>query len=222
MLSVRYDLLSLSRRLSMSNRWLRALIVSLPLAAGCGVIPDLRLGADAGIPKVSGFTTIAIPQDYVCGDPITDPNSKYTVTSTGDQASCTFMFRQDVVALTADDYANNPQLEGAQAVNGIELVVDKFNVVDPATGEKPGGLKSVDGKAFGITVLTEEDFARTPPFSVTVDGPPVDELKAQVQAKQDIVIPVDVVVVVALEPAPPAQLQLDFDAQPVLLIGFDD
>jgi hypothetical protein len=170
---------------------------------------------------VSGSTTIAIPQGYVCGDPITDPNSKYTVTSSGDQASCKFSFKQDVVALTAEDYANNPQLEGAQAVNGLELVVDKFAVIDPATGKEPGGLEAVDGKAFGITVLTEKDFAQTPPFTKVVDGEPVDNLKAQVQARQDIVIPVDVTVIVALDPAPPAEIQLDFDAQPVLTIGFE-
>ena len=47
-----------------------------------------------------------------------------------------------------------------------------------------------------------------------------DALKAQVEAKEDIIIPVDVVVVVSLDPAPPAKLQLDFDAQPNLDIGF--
>lgn len=206
----------------MSNRWLRALLFSLPLAAGCGIIPDLRLGADAGIPKVSGSTTLAIPQDYKCGDPITDEEGKYTVESSGDQETCTFTFKQDVVALTSEDYANNPQLEGARAVNGLELAVEKFAVIDPATGAQPGGVKDVEGKAFGITVLTEEDLKQTPPFTVVVDGPPVDSLKAQVQAKQDIVIPVDVVVVVALTPAPPAEVRIDFEAQPVLTIGFEE
>lgn len=204
----------------MSNRWIRALLLSLPLAAGCGVIPDLRLGEDAGIPVVSGSTTIAIPQDYKCGDPITDPNEKYTVTSSGDQASCTFVFKQDVTAIAASDYSSRPELEGARAVNGIDLEVEKFAVKDPATGKEPEGLKSVDGKAFGITILTQEDLKQTPPFTKTIEGEPVEALKSQVQAKQDIVIPIDVTVVVALEPAPPAELALDFEAQPVITIGF--
>lgn len=205
----------------MNHRWLCAFLVSASsLAAGCGVLPDVRLGKDFGIPEVSGSTTIAIPQDFKCGDAISDPNEKYTITTSGDQASCTFTFRQDVTAITAADYSSRPELEGARAVNGIDLEVSKFAVTDPATGKPPEGLKSVDGKAFGITVLTEEDLKQTPPFTVSVEGEPVESLKAQVQAKQDIVIPVDVVVVVALDPAPPAEIALDFEAQPVLTIGF--
>jgi hypothetical protein len=204
----------------MSKRWLRAFALSIPLAAGCGVLPDVRLGEDVGIPKVSGSTTISVPQDYQCGEPISDPNGKYTVTSKGDQASCTFSFRQDVTAIEAADYSSMPELEGARAVNGIELEVEKFAIRDPATGEQPDGLKDVDGKAFGITILTEEDLQQAPPFTKVVEGAPVDELKAQVQARQDIVIPIDVTVVVALEPAPPAQLAIDFEAQPILTMGF--
>lgn len=204
----------------MSNRWLLALAFSLPFAAGCGVLPDVRLGEDVGIPKVSGSETIAIPQDYKCGDSISDADGKYTVTSSGDQESCTFSFRQDVTVLTAADYSSRPELQGAQAINGIDLEVEKFDVRDPATGEEPTGLKDVDGKAFGITILTEKDLDLTPPFTKTIEGEPVDALKSQVQAKQDIVIPIDVTVVVALTPAPPAEIALDFDAQPVLTIGF--
>jgi hypothetical protein len=79
----------------------------------------------------------------------------------------------------------------------------------------------VEGKAFGITILTEDDLTAKPPFTKEIEGPPVDALKAQLEAKQDIIIPVDVVVVVSLDPAPPAQLKIDFDAQPVLTVGFD-
>lgn len=203
----------------MSKRWSIALLASL-MATGCEVLPELRLGEDIGIPRISGSTTIQIPQGYTCGDPITDPNGKYQVTSKGDQASCTFSFQQDVTVVAAEDYASKPELEGVQVVSAIDLVVDKFAVRDPATGKAPGGLESVDGKAFGITVLTQEDLTLTPPFTKTVTGPPVDALKDQVQAKEDVVIPLDVTVVVALEPAPPAEVSLDFEAQPVLVVGF--
>jgi hypothetical protein len=204
----------------MSNRWLRALLFSAPFAVGCGVLPDVKLGADAGVPPISGSTTISIPQDYKCGDPIKDPNGKYTVTSKGDAESCTFTFKQDVKALTADDYDNNPQLEGARVVNGIAIDVKKFDVKDAATGKRPGGLKDLTGKAFGETILTKEDLDKAPPYTKEIEGPAIDSLKSQVEAKQDIIIPVDVVVIVALTPAPPEKLQLEFDAQPNLVIGF--
>lgn len=203
----------------MSNRWLRALLLSAPLVAACGVIPDLKLGADAGIPPIAGSTTISIPQDYKCGDAITDPNDTYKVTSSGDAKACTFSFRQDVLALAASDYDDDPRLEGARAVNGVDIDVKKFAVKDE-TGKQPGGLLSLDGKAFGVTILTEEDLAEEPPFTKSVTGEPIDSLKTQVEAKQDIVIPVDVEVVVSLSPAPPAKIELEFDAQPNLSIGF--
>lgn len=204
----------------MSNRWLRALIFSAPFAAGCGVLPDVKLGKDAGIPPISGSTTIAIPQDYKCGDPIKDPNGKYTVTSKGDADSCTFTFKQDVTALTSKDYDDNPQLEGARVVNGIDIDVTKFAVKDSATGKEPSGLKDLTGKAFGETILTKEDLKQTPPFTKSIEGPAIDALKSQIERKEDIIIPVDVVVIVSLSPAPPEKLQLDFDAQPNLSIGF--
>lgn len=204
----------------MSNRWLAALFLTLPLAAGCGVIPDVRLGKDVGIPAISGSTTISVPQDYTCGDPITDPNGKYTVTSKGTADACTFSFKQDVTAIAAADYSSIPELEGARVVNGVDLDVTAFAVRDSATGKEPAGLESLDGKAFGVTILTEADLDETPPFTKSITGEPIAALKSQVQAKEDIVIPIDVAVVVSLTPAPPEKLELDFDAQPNLTIGF--
>lgn len=88
----------------MSNHLRWALVVALPLVAACGVLPDVSLGADEGIPPVQGSTAIDIPQDFECGDPITDPNKKYTVTTTGTADACTFSFRQDVTVIKSSDY----------------------------------------------------------------------------------------------------------------------
>lgn len=184
------------------------------------VVPDITLGKDEGIPPVSGSTTIDVPQDYMCGAPITDPNAKYQVSSSGTQDACTFTFKQDVTALEAKDYSDRPELVGAQAINGVNIDVTKFAISDAATGAQPAGLQSVTGKAFGETILTKDDLAKKPPFTKEIEGPAVDALKDKVSNKQDIVIPIEVVVVVALTPTPPAQLKLDFDAQPNLVIGF--
>lgn len=184
------------------------------------VVPDITLGKDEGIPPVSGSTTINVPQDYMCGAPITDPNAKYQVSSSGTQDACTFTFKQDVTALKSSDYSDRPELVGAQAINGVNIDVTKFAITDAATGMQPTGLQSVNGKAFGETILTKDDLAKKPPFTKEIEGPAIDALKDKVSNKQDIVIPIEVVVVVALTPTPPAQLKLDFDAQPNLVIGF--
>ncbi len=211
--------MSLRRGLS-----LLALVLPLAVVSGCDllddVVPDIRLGKDEGIPPVAGSTTIAVPQDYKCGDPLTDPNAKYEVTASGSQDACTFTFKQDVTALKSSDYSGHPELVGAQVVNGIDLDVTKFAITDAATGMQPPGLQSVNGKAFGETILTKDDLAKKPPYTKSVEGPAVDALKDKISNEQDIVIPIEVVVVVALTPTPPAQLKLDFDAQPNLVIGF--
>lgn len=204
----------------MASRLLRTLLLAAPFLGACGLVPDVRLGKDAGIPPIDGSTTIDVPQDYKCGDPITDPKGEYQVTSSGTADKCTFVFNQKVTALKASDYDTNPQLQGARAVSAIDLEVSKFSLIDPSTGKEPSGLLDLDGKAFDETILTKEDLAQKPPFTKTIDGPAVDALKDQVINKKDIVIPVDVSVTVNLTPAPPAQIALDFAAQPVLSIGF--
>ncbi|MFO0587917.1 MAG: hypothetical protein U0441_10280 [Polyangiaceae bacterium] len=203
----------------MTSRLLRSLVLAVPFIAACGVIPDVRLGAESGIPEISGSTTIAIPQGYKCGDPVTDPKGQYQVTSSGTVDKCVFVFNQKVTALKSSDYDTNPQLQGARAVNAIDLEVSKFALTDPSTGKEPKGLLSLDGKAFGETILTEKDLQVSPPFTKTLDGEAVDALKDQVVNKKDIVIPVDVNVAVSLAD-PPAEISLDFTAQPVLAIGF--
>src|SRR5689334_8576449 len=98
----------------MSHRSLFALVFALPFSAGCGLLSaaDLTLGAAQGIPSVQGSTVIDVPQDFKCGDPITDPNKKYTVTTSGTAEACTFTFKQDVLAIKAADYDSKPELKG--------------------------------------------------------------------------------------------------------------
>jgi hypothetical protein len=207
----------------MSNRSLVALAVALPLLAACGVLPDLSIGAAEGVPPISGSTSVDVPQDFKCGDPITDPNKKYTVTTSGTADACTFTFKQAVVAIKAADYDSRPELKGAQLIDHVDFDVSKLAVKDAATGKAltlNDALKDLNGKAFGATILTKDDLAKAPPFTKTVSGAPIDALKSLVQAKKDIVIPIEVVIVVKLTPAPPAKLELDFDAQPSIAVGF--
>ncbi|MFO0757915.1 MAG: hypothetical protein U0359_15570 [Byssovorax sp.] len=207
----------------MSLRLPLAFSFALPLVAGCGVLPDVTIGAAEGVPPVAGSTAIDIPQDYKCGTPISDPDKKYTVTSSGDQDRCTFVFKQDVEAIKAADYSNMPALQGAQLIRRIDFDVNKLGVTDAATGkalDPTSTLLDLDGKAFDSTIFTKDDLSKTPPYTKSVEGAAVDALKDKVQAKQDIVIPVEVTVVVKLSPTPPAKIGLDFDAQPNLVLGF--
>ncbi len=207
----------------MSIRPLAALILGLPLVTACGLLPDVTIGAAQGVPAVAGSTSIDIPQDYKCGTPISDDDKKYTVTSSGTQESCTFTFKQDVEAIKASDYDSKPELKGAQLIRRVDFEVNKLGVIDAATGkalDPTTTLLDLTGKAFDATIFTKEDLSKTPPYTKPVEGAPIDALKEKVQAKQDIIIPVEVVVVVKLTPTPPARIDLQFDAQPNIILGF--
>lgn len=205
----------------MSHRLLAAFVLAAPLF-GCEQISELTelsLGKEDGIPPISGSTTVDVPQDFQCGDPIEDPEKKYTVTTSGTADACTFSFRQDVLALKASDYANRPEMEGARFVKSVDIDVNKLGVRDGATGMELAPI-DLNGKAFGTTILTKEDLARTPPYTKSVTGQPIESLKSIIAQKQDVVIPIDVVVVVNMAPTPPAKIALDFDAQPNIVVGF--
>jgi hypothetical protein len=203
---------------------------SLPLLAmtavlGCDQLPspDLSIGATEGIPPIEGSTVIDVPQDFTCGGTITDPEGEYTITTSGTQDACTFRFTQDVVALTADDYAKIPGLEGAQVINRVDLDVSRLAVTDASTGDPlpvDETLLDFTGTAFGAQILTKADLTADVPFTRSVEGPPLDAVKDQVKQQANIVIPVDITAVVKLTPVPPPQIGLDFDAQPNLVVGF--
>lgn len=181
-------------------------------------LPEYTLGKSDGIPPVSGSTSFALPQDFKCGAPIADPNKKYTITTTGTPEACIFTFAQDVTALAASEYAGHPEIKGAQLVKRVDIDVNKLGVRDDAG--KDIVPKDLNGKAFGTTIITMEDLGKAVPFTKSIEGAPIDSLKKAVSNQQDIVIPIVVVVVVNIAPTPPAQIQLDFDAQPNLVFGF--
>lgn len=140
------------------------------------------------------------------------------VTSSGDAAACTFTLHQDVTLLEQEDYSSNPALEGARFVKRIDLEVTAFDVVDPATNARPPNVQSVDGRAFDETILTTADLDRPTPFTVEIEGEPVDALGSQVRGRNDVIMPLDVLVLIGL-PAP-ASIDVRFEAQPNIVLGF--
>jgi hypothetical protein len=206
-----------------SHRSLAVPALALAALVACDKVPDLSIGAKEGIPPIQGSTVIDVPQDFVCGGTIADPDREYTITTTGTQSSCTFTFAQDVTALASADYAKIPGLEGAQVINRVDLEVTTLGVTDASTGQPLAigqTLLDFKGTAFGASILTKEDLSAPVPFTRSIDGAPLDAVKDQVKQQADIVIPVVVVAVVKLDPEPPAQIGLDFDAQPSLVVGF--
>lgn len=181
-------------------------------------LPEYTLGAKDGVPPVSGSTKFDLPAGFKCGDPIVDPNMKYTIKTAVAGEDCVFTFHQDVTALKAADYAGKPEIKGAQLVKRVDIDVTKLGVSDGAgMALSP---KDLTGKAFGATILTKEDLLQKPPFTKSVEGQPIEALKDTVQKQQDIIIPIEVVVTVSMNPMLPPTVALDFDGQPNLVFGF--
>jgi hypothetical protein len=181
------------------------------------VLPELTLGGEDGIPPVEGSTAFDIPQDFMCGDPIVDPNGKYKISTSGSGDLCTFTFDQDVTALKASEYSSRPEMKGARFVKRVDIEVTKLAITDGAGKEVTP--QDLNGKAFGTTILTMADLKVTPPFTKSIEGEPIEALKSKVENKQDIVIPIQVVVVVNMSPTP-TKIALDYQAQPELIFGF--
>jgi hypothetical protein len=181
-------------------------------------LPELTLGGEDGIPKVSGSTSFSLPVGFMCGDSIPDPQMKYEITTSGTDQECTFIFDQKVPVLKAEEYSKHPELEGAQLVKRVDMDVKALAVKDETGAEiVPKDLK---GTAFGATILTIADLDKAPPFTKSIEGKPIDSLKAAVQNKQDIIIPVHVEILVNMAPNPPGKVVLDYESQPNLVFGF--
>ncbi len=181
------------------------------------VLPDVTLGAKDGIPPVAGSTSVALPTGFKCGDPIMDPNMKYTIKTEVTGENCTFTFSQEVTALQAKDYAGHPELKGAQLLRQVDMNVTKLAITDE--NSKPVQPQDLNGTAFGATILTLKDLGQPLPFTKTIEGAPLEKVKDLVANQQDIIIPVTVVIVVPVATIP-ATINLDYDAQPNLVFGF--
>jgi hypothetical protein len=195
-----------------------AALLALSACKLLGNLPELTLGEDQQIPAISGSTTLDIPEGFACGDEIADPEGKYTITSSGTAEACVFTMKQDVLVLAAEEYEERPELQGATLVKRVEIDVKALSITDDAGAAlAPDAL---DGKAFGVTILTAEDLGAALPFTKTIDGAPIEDLKEIVAAQDDIIIPVDIAMTVNIAPTPPAQIAFTFDAQPNLVFGF--
>lgn len=180
-------------------------------------LPELTLGKEDGIPPVNGSTSFDVPQDFMCGDPIVDPKMQYKITTTLEGETCVFTFDQEVPVMKAADYADHPELKGATFLSRVDMQVTKLGIQDGnGAAITP---KDMNGKAFGATILTMADLGKPVPFTKSIEGAPLDKLKAIVANQQDIVIPVQVQVLMNVKEMP-AQINLDYDAQPNLVFGF--
>lgn len=179
---------------------------------------EVRIG-EGKIPSITGSDSVTLGS-YTCGQPIADDT--YTVTTVDRGADCEFNFDQNVTVISAADYQNIPDLQGStNLVQAVEITVKTFKFSDASNNmalNLDTYVKSVVLKVDGEQVATKATLAKLP-ATVTLSGTALTNIKAKVDVRQPATVRATATMVVPKMPAPPAQLKVEYDAQPTLVLG---
>lgn len=207
----------------MKARFIVGSALSCVALAACGALGgEFKLSGQEGIPPIKGNYTVNVPQNFQCGTTIQESDFTVQTKVVGD--ACEFSFSDDVTVVKAEDYngANGATLKGANAVKRVEIEVTKFAVRDGTSGaplDLNTAVRDLVAKVLGETVLTKADLTATLPLTKTISSAVVNEVKNQIKAQQPVVLPIDVIATLPLQPPPPAKLAIDFEGQPALVLG---
>jgi hypothetical protein len=195
-----------------------ASVVALGLCA-CGSGAEVRVGAAQGIPAIKGSSQFTLA-NYTCGMPITAQG--YTVTTTVVGNNCQFNFDQVVTIIRDSDYKNIPDLQGSSnLVQAVELQVNKLAFSDATTGTSLDLNTYVQSASLSVEgqQVADKSTLASLPTTVRLTGDALNNVKAQVDARMPASVHATAVMVVPQMPKPPDHLQVDYDAQPTLVLG---
>jgi hypothetical protein len=197
---------------------LSALAACLALAA-CGGA-QVTIGAADGVPAIQGSSDFSL-NNFTCGNMFTTQDG-YTVTSTVSGNTCQISFDNVVTVLKASDYQNIPALKGASnLVQAIDLDVKTLDFKDASTGmslDLQSYVQTATLTVNGQQVADKSTLAMLP-VTVKLTGSALTPMKSQIDARQPATAHVVSQIVVPLMPAPPAQIHVDYDAQPSIELG---
>jgi hypothetical protein len=136
---------------------------------------------------------------------------------------CEFTFDDSIEVLKASDYQSIGELKTASnAVQRIELSINKLDVLDGTTGVKldlATRVTSVTMAVNGQVVVADKSALSSLPKVVTLEGAALTAIKAKVDARQPVSVAVKAVAVLPDSPKPPDKLKIDYDAQPAIIVG---
>jgi hypothetical protein len=135
---------------------------------------------------------------------------------------CQLTFDHDVQVLTAADYQKIPALQGSSnLVQAVELQVTQLSFTDATTGTALDLSTQVTSATLSMNgqQVADQTTLSHLPTTVTLQGDALTELKTKVDARQPASVHTTVVLVLPSMPPPPKQLQIDYDAQPTLVLG---
>jgi hypothetical protein len=186
--------------------------IALGLACACGA--EYRVGPKQGLQPFSGDAH-ASTESFTCGQPLQAEG--YSVTTQVVGSDCRLTFERDVTVATADDYSRLTDFQGL--VKAVDLEVRSLTFQDEDTGatlsletQVKDALLSVNGQV----VLTKVQLTALP-VTVRLDGPALESLRAQIEARQPAIVHLSATLVVT--PPFPKRLAVHYEVQPYVVLG---
>ncbi len=193
-----------------------SLAVSVVVLFGCA--PEIRMGAEAGVPPLVGSTEFSLP-NFVCGQTITfDGIAVPTKKVTG---GCEISLDRTLQLLSVEEYGMLGELKGAaNLLTTVELDVRALDFIDSKTGSKLDPnvqLRATTVSINGQQVADRELLSKLP-AQIRLEGKALDPLRLQMEAQKPVSIRLTAVVTLTDSPKPPERMRVVFDAQPTFVL----
>lgn len=198
--------------------------VSAVCTVACGPL-EYTLDNSVGIPPIRGSSEVAL-SSFNCGDTI--PAGKLTVATRAVAEGCELSFGEEVEVLKASDYDSIPALKtnglpggGVKLIQRVEILVNKllFTDVDAAQALDLNTRVSAASIVINGQTLADKASLVSLPAKVSLSGEALDVFKTNFDKRAPIKVGVRVLVVLPPSPQPPANLKVDYDAQPAVVVG---
>jgi hypothetical protein len=188
------------------------------LVGACGPA-EIRIDEHKGIPPLRGGTEVSLV-GFTCGQPFAA--GEFQVSTRAVTEGCEFSFGQDVPLLATGDYAKITDFSSAASfVQRVELTITKLDFTDATSGavlDLSTRFVTASLLVNGQQVADKSSLTNLPK-TVTLQGDALNSIKSSVESRSAVRIGVRVLVVVPTTPPPPEKLRLDYEAQPVIVVG---
>jgi hypothetical protein len=191
----------------------------LALVGTSGCLPEIRIGANEGLPPIGGTTEVST-DGFVCGEPITTGAGSATTRKV--PGGCELTLAEEIQVIDEPDYARISDLAGFSGlIEAVELQLTEFSFIDSTTDTPLDLATGVTSATLAINgqQVADKTTLMSLPQTLRLTGPGLQPLKDAIYQRQPASLQLSAVVVLPDEPAPPKGLRLQYQAQPTIVVG---
>jgi hypothetical protein len=194
------------------------LLLSLSFALSA-CIPEIRIGADEGIPPIAGFNEVPI-EGFTCGQPINAGVG--TTTTRVVPGGCELSIVDDIQVIDDSDYSRNSDLARFSGLlEAVELNLTEFSFIDATTNVALDPATRITSATLAINgqQVADKGTLTALPQTLRLTGVALQPLIDAISRRQPASLRVDAVIVLPDDPPPPKALRFQYQAQPTLVLG---